>query len=198
MPWWRAKIRRFMRPVANLRLFVAVHPPRELAEAWLRLVGGLGPPPLPPHRLTPVEQIHLTMQFIGDTPAKRLDATTESVERATAGVAAFPLTPERLIVLPERGPARLIAMETDAPPSLLELQRRLAVRLATNVRSDAPGRTFRPHLTLCRFRSPSRYILPSVEVEPASFEVERIVLMRSTLSPQGAMHHEVAACELST
>jgi RNA 2',3'-cyclic 3'-phosphodiesterase len=181
------------RPTSNLRLFVAAYPPSGQAEQWLGVVRGIAG--LPAHRLTPPEQAHITLQFIGDTPAKEIDATIESMERAASGLGAFSLTPRGLIALPERGPARLIALEADAPPALLELKRRLVQRLAAKVKPEK--RAYRPHLTLCRFRSPARFDLPAeASVEPVPFAVSRILLMRSTLSPNGAQHHEVAACAL--
>src|SRR5690606_23530157 len=67
------------KPIANLRLFVAAYPPRETAEAMLEALRTLT---LPDYRITPIEQVHLTLQFIGDTPARDLDETIESVRRA--------------------------------------------------------------------------------------------------------------------
>ena len=116
------------KPSANLRLFVAIYPPPELSQQLIETVKQMD---LPAHRLTPEAQVHMTVQFIGDTPARELDATVESVMRAASGLTAFDLTPMELIALPERGPARLIAAQTDSPPQLMELQRRLASRLAT-------------------------------------------------------------------
>ena len=180
------------RPSANLRLFVAIHPPADVTSAML---GALEHLKLPPHRLTPREQVHLTLQFIGDTPTSELDATIESVRRAAAGLPSFELAPAQLITLPQRGPARLIAVETDAPAGIMELHRRLATRLAGNVRERDRER-FRPHLTICRFRSPVRGVSVDRTLSAAPFRVERITLMRSTLSAEGATHHEVAGCSL--
>ena len=174
------------------RLFVGVYPPPEVA---LALVAALAQIDLPPHRVTSPEQVHLTLQFIGDTPASDLERTIETVRRATAGVGPFTLTPHQLIALPRRGPSRLLAAETDAPASLLELQRRLSSRLARSPRRR-PGDRFLPHLTLCRFRNPARIeARPSIlAVEP--FSVDRIVLMKSTLRPVGAVHEIVDSVEL--
>jgi len=180
------------KPHANLRLFVAAYPSHESARAMLKALEKLS---APPHKVTPREQVHLTIQFIGDVPVRDLEATTESVQRAASGLERFMLQPRRLISLPERGPARLIAAETDAPASLMELQRRLAIRLASHVR-EKDDRPYRPHLTLCRFRAPvMRFTLEEV-VDIEGSEVSRIVLMRSALSPTGAQHHEVMTCEL--
>lgn len=175
------------KPSANLRLFVAVYPPRELAEAWAQRIKAMD---LPAYRLTPVEQVHMTLQFVGDTPVKNLDRTIESCRRAAKGLAPFALTAQAFITLPERGRSRLVAVETDAHPTLLELKRRLALRLATNVREN-PAKKFRPHLTVCRFRSPAKVSAFDGTIAEASFDVEELMLMKSTLSPSGALHQVV-------
>src|SRR4051812_8132300 len=115
------------KPVANLRLFVAIHPPPQVSEGMLGVLAKLS---LPASRTTPAEQVHLTLQFIGDTPTKDLDDVIESVQRSAAGVKSFTLTPLQLITLPERGPAQLVAAQTDAPAQLMEVHRRLVARLA--------------------------------------------------------------------
>jgi len=175
-----------------LRLFVAVYPPPELAAA---MQAASDAPGLPPHRAVPVEQIHLTLLFIGDTDPKALDRAKESVELAAKGIEAFELTPTRLISLPEKKPPRLIAAETDAPPPLLELHRRLARSLLPSPRKD-PADRYRPHMTLRRFRDAAAgfRIDPALDVEP--FAVDRICLMRSVLRPEGAEHREVLAVPL--
>jgi 2'-5' RNA ligase len=172
------------RPV--MRLFVAAYPPVESARALLELLRGLE---LPEHRLVPAEQVHMTLHFVGDTDKRQLDEVMESVERAAAGVKAFDLTPRELMCLPERGEARLVAVETDAPAGLLEIQRRLAAKLARPARDR---QNFLPHLTVCRFANGAkvwRVERRAVEMEP--FAVREIRLMESVLRPGGAEHREV-------
>lgn len=168
----------------TLRLFVAAYPPTVLVAQWSEHVQRLD---LPPHRDTPREQVHLTLQFIGDTPVAKLDETKESIDRATGGLGGFSLAAQELITLPERGPARLVAIETDVPPTLLELQRRLATRLAHNVRRH-PSKQFRPHLTLCRFKTPTRIEPLNEPREDEPFAVRELFLMKSVLKPTGAEH----------
>jgi 2'-5' RNA ligase len=176
------------KPASNLRLFVAAYPPEDIARALCDRVQAMN---LPSHaRFTPIEQVHMTLQFIGDTPSGQMDAVCESVERAAAGLPAFTLTLRELIALPEGGPKRLIAAETDAPPTLLEIHRRLVQRLARQVRSKA-GDRFRPHMTLCRFASPVKEFDIADSAVRGSFSVDHVVLMRSTLWHDGATHHEV-------
>lgn len=132
---------------------------------------------------------------MGDVPSRELDAITESVERSAAGLSAFALTPRRLLTLPQHAHPRLIAAETDSPPTLLEIQRRLALRLASNVRPN-PGDRFLPHLTLGRFNPGPRPAAIDHPIDLPPFEINEIILMRSTLSPAGAEHHEVRRVKL--
>ncbi len=184
----------------GMRLFVAAYPPADLADDLARRVAAmidrLG---LPGSRPTPVEQIHLTVQFIGPTPKRRLAEALDSVRRATRGIRPFELEPAGLIRLPENGPAKLIALETDAPSSLLELHDRLARRFARRPRKR-PSDRFLPHLTICRFTPPvaeidSAALAEALRDTPA-FRVDRIDLMQSTLRPDGAEHRLVQSIAL--
>ena len=175
------------RPSAHQRLFVAAYPPPSMVHAWRDALDRCD---LPAHRATPIEQVHLTLHFIGDTPVRVLDETIESVRRSGKGLARFDLTPARFITLPERGRKRLIAVETDAHPTLMEIHTRLVRRLARAPRSK-PSRAFRPHLTMLRFQPPVRIDeLPDLP-DCGSFSVDQLLLMRSTLKPTGAEHRVV-------
>ncbi|MBX3358205.1 MAG: RNA 2',3'-cyclic phosphodiesterase [Phycisphaeraceae bacterium] len=185
----------------SLRLFVAVYPPPEAARS---LLAALAAPTiaasLPAHRRTPPEQVHLTLAFLGSVSKRHVAGVTESVERSCSGLPPFSLAPRRLITLPQGQPHRLAAVETDAPPPLLELVTRLTSRLLRNPR-PRPADRFLPHLTLCRFNHPvgERPVRSSLDhplVEPP-FAIDRIRLMRSVLLPSGAEHREIAAFPLS-
>ncbi len=159
----------------------------------LRLLDGTA---LPEHRATPVELVHMTLQFIGDRHERELDDVIESMERSAAGIGGFTLTPRAIVSLPERGPARLAALETDAPGGLMEIQRRLAHRLADPSRRSRGG--FLPHLTLCRFTKEERMERIEKVVEMDPFAVGEIRLMRSVLRPGGAEHRVVHGVKLGT
>lgn len=167
-----------------MRLFVALYPPPEAAGA---LLGAL-PDAARAHKVVPAHQAHLTLFFIGDTHPRDLRAVRESVERAAAGLPAFSLAPTRLITIPERGPARLIAAATDAPAPLMELQRRLMQRLVRRPGTSKDNR-FTPHITLCRFREgtppPARVEAP-LSLQP--FEVREVALVQSVLRTTGPEH----------
>lgn len=175
-----------------VRLFVAVYPPLGLAREMAARAAAMD---LPRHRATPTEQVHLTLQFIGEREPSEVAEVLESVRRSAAGLPAFTLETIRLMNLPQRGAARLVAAEFSSPAALLEIQRRLAHRLARNPR-ERSGDRFVPHMTLLRFGS----VAPGVRVDSAlalpAFEVREVLVMKSWLRPDRAVHAEVARVAL--
>jgi 2'-5' RNA ligase len=186
----------------TVRLFVAAYPPANVAKELAREASSLcARLNLPDSRETPNDQIHLTLQFVGETPVANLEGVRESVRRAASGLSPFDLWPLRIISLPMSDRPRLIAAETDAPPTLLELHRRLAQRLARTAREKA-GDRFTPHLTLRRFALPgfrhARIDEPiTLERERVAFQVAWIALMQSDLKPDRAVHTEVERVPLA-
>lgn len=173
-----------------VRVFIAAYPTPALVD---RLAASARALPLPKHRVTSPDQVHLTLLFVGDVDPRDLDETVTSVERAAAGVGPFTLTLDRLATLPERGPARLVAAFAPPVDPLTELQGRLAQRLA---RRGRKRERFTPHLTLLRFRPPVEGFAVDEPLEPMEFPIETIAVMRSILKPGGAEHREVRAIRL--
>jgi len=154
-------------------------------------------------QLVPPEQVHLTVHFLGNVPVRSLNETIEALDRAKKGLHAFALAPTEIITLPRSGPRgrpRLIAVETEGPADLLELQRRVALRFARTAR-ERPGDRYLPHITLVRFkwggggeplgrpagRGPMEGAAP-----PRLFNVHEFHLVKSVLHPDGAQHQSVA------
>ncbi|CAG0983368.1 RNA 2',3'-cyclic phosphodiesterase [Phycisphaerales bacterium] len=176
------------------RLFVAVYPPPR-AAAWL--AERLASLSLPPARATATDQLHMTLLFLGETDDLRLPRVIESIQRSASGIAPFQLTVQRLITLPLRGPPRLLAAETSAPPGLVEITRRLVTRLARPSQKQRP-KAFLPHITLARFRGSGG---PKVEVEVPepdrpTFPVDHVALMESHLRPDRAEHRLIERVSL--
>ncbi len=140
-------------------------------------------------RSTPLEQVHLTLLFIGDTADRLLPHVVESVERSVAGLSPCELRVESPIILPLKGLARVLALELSPHPTVLEIHRRLANRLSSTHRK--PDR-FLPHITIARFPGPGidRAALPPWSIPeaaknptdiPIEFLIDRVTLIRSVL-----------------
>lgn len=183
----------------TLRLFVALAPPAEVAKEFLRALEALGLT-LPPHRLIPHGDQHLTLAFIGETRQKELRHVIESVDRACAGFAPFILNPEALITIPtpdDGGPPRLIAARTTAPSALIEIQRRLAMRLTKPKRNGHRAR-FLPHVTVARYahgKTSDPVDLP-IAGTPQLWTISEVTLYSSTVRADRAEYQAVHTVSL--
>ncbi len=174
----------------SVRLFVAAYPPLDVAGRWLLAAKNILPEKV---RLTTEEQVHLTLVFLGEIDERQLPDVKESVERSAAGVPPFVLCAKRMMMLPERGQPRLIAVETDAPAGLLEIQRRLASRLALD--RGKKHEAFLPHFTVARFAG-AKVERAELEMREEGFQVGEVRLMSSHLRASGAVHEAVKVVRL--
>ncbi|MCL4220480.1 MAG: RNA 2',3'-cyclic phosphodiesterase [Phycisphaerales bacterium] len=173
----------------TMRLFIAIYPPPDAVHAMLSSLDRLD---VPPFRVVPDGQVHLTVHFVGPVRAGDVAGVAESLEKAASGLGGFELRPTKLVALPVRDP-RLLAIETTLPAPLAELQRRLVTRLA----AEPSGRAYLPHITVCRFRSSGPREFGGQTLDIPAFSVTEVCLMRSVLRPEGAEHRVVERVSLS-
>ena len=172
----------------SIRLFVAAYPPTELAVDLLCRLQKLQLPPS--IRAVEPNQIHLTLQFIGEVQLYELDEVREAVLCAGKGIETFELSPLQIAAWPRNmGIKRVFVAETDSPAPLRELHRRLSKRLARKRRPEGEER-YVPHLTLARFERP-RVFVETLDLDCPAFVVERYLLISSELKRTGAKHREV-------
>ena len=178
----------------GLRLFFAVELPREVREAAAAHAARLRRD-FPEVRASwpRPESLHLTLKFLGEVAAPRVESLARAGEAAAADFAPFALTVEAAGAFPPRGAARVLWLGvSDDAGRLSKLQQRLEDECAAAgfARESKP---FRPHLTLARLRSPHG-AGPLSEAHrgapfgPHSFQVSGFVLMRSELGPGGSRY----------
>jgi len=143
--------------------------------------------------------IHLTLKFLGEVGADRLEAIFGALERGTAGVGPFELKIGGVGFFPSERRARVVWVGVKEPTGrLARLQRQLEASLGAL--GFAPeGREFAPHITLGRLRAPAS--LPPPDSGPADRQLGRmpvreVILMESRLSPAGATYRPVRAFPL--
>jgi 2'-5' RNA ligase len=177
---------------STFRLFLAMYPPPDAAAAMSELIAGVSRARA---RRMPVDQIHMTVLFLGDRPEAQVERIKLETRTLAAGTGPVLLTPQRIITMPERPPPRLIALETAVTPNLHGLYRRLSAALGRAEDNNRP--TLLPHFTLCRFRrgAPAKPMHAPAKLPP--FECTELRLMRSTLSSEGAEHTSLAAIPLA-
>jgi 2'-5' RNA ligase len=188
------------------RLFVAVMIPddvkvkMEAAQADLRQV-------LPDRnvRWAPREQFHLTLRFLGDVEAAKVEALAETMRTACAGFGVLQLRAERIGCFPGRGYPRIVWVGVrDEAEQLPRLQQ--VVQAATEgVTTEPKEERFTGHLTLARIKGikrPEAEALGKAAMGMADmlfgqWTAYQIELMRSELLPQGARHSSLASIALA-
>ena len=167
----------------SIRLFIAAYPPPEITAELAAAATQHAPANA---RLTPRDQIHLTLLFLGSVRTADIETVAESMDRAASGRGPGTLRFSSVANLPESGEPRLLAAFADADTQTLEVQRRLASRLAI-LRPKASREKFAPHLTLARFQL-ATLRLSAQAITPCVWTLRSIRLMRSILRPSGAVH----------
>lgn len=181
----------------QIRSFVAIELPEEAKKGLARLRKQLE---RDEHRFVKWVDpggIHLTLKFLGNIPSKRVAEITEAMGKAVQGISPFRLEISGLGAFPSLKQARVlwvgIGGELD---QLSTLQQNIDSVLAALgfAREERP---FVPHLTLARVREgaslPERRSFGEL-VGSAAFEdkypieVEAVRLMRSQLTPAGALY----------
>jgi len=175
-----------------LRLFIAVaapEPVRGVAEAVVGRLRGSGDV-----RWVKPENLHLTLKFLGSTPAEKLPQLRQILAETannysqfvlqSKGVGAFPNVrkPQTLWLGVEAGGDRLAALAD-------------GVDQATHTLGfPRETRPFRGHLTLGRVKSTRgladlcRRLREEQAGEPASWPVDGFTLVRSDLRPEGPVY----------
>jgi 2'-5' RNA ligase len=168
------------------RLFLALTLPEPVRDALLPLpkkVSGLA--------WTPPEQWHVTLRFLGDVPADRMETLIQRL--GMIRVEPFILPVEGVGTFPPNRPPRVLWVGIGSGhPRLFQLRQRVddAV-LAAGI--DADLRSFHPHVTLARCNEDAgaglqQWLHSHRDFAAPPFRVDAFDLYASDLRPSGAVH----------
>lgn len=147
-------------------------------------------------RLVPVANLHVTVVFLGEVEDARVDELVQRLAWVAGREPAFQLAVGRALPAPPRRPRMLWALVAPSQPLL-----RLSRDLHAAARPLAPGLA-KPlrgygHITLARFRPPLDALeATGLALDPDSFAVTEVSLMRSRLSSSGATYDQQAVLPL--
>jgi 2'-5' RNA ligase len=194
-----------MATLENIRLFLAIFPPAEIAqglkEAGRSLASSLSAKEV---AWTRPEQIHLTLNFLGNVEWARVEELARAVEAVCGRGESHLLQAGGLGCFPSPARPRIIwAGLGGAVAILAELKRMLDESLA-KLGYAPETRPFHPHLTIGRVKllsaSDRRHLASTLPKWSAadfgSWTVKRIELMQSVLSPTGAEYTKVQSFRL--
>ena len=190
----------------RFRLFIALTIPEgvkarmEAAQAELRRV-------LPERaaRWTRREQFHLTMRFLGDVEAARVEALGEAIRAACRGFGALHLRAERVGFFPDLRYPRVVWVGVQDQAEQLPRLQEAVDRATREYTTEEKEERFTGHVTLARIKGIKRLEAEALGKAAAGM-AERLFgqwtacqvdLMRSELLPQGARHSTLASIALA-
>lgn len=140
--------------------------------------------------------LHLTLKFLGDTEESLVDEIAGRIASSTDGVKPFEISLKGMGAFPSLSNIRVVWVGIEDGAPLIEIARKLDSSLH-DLGFERDKKGFVPHLTLARARS-GRNIANVQELlrsNPATdfgrYKVDRILLKKSVLSPQGPTYSTV-------
>ena len=189
----------------NLRLFVALEPPdlvrRRLAALQERLKAAAGR-----HagdvKWVAVENVHLTLQFLGAVPEERVEAVKEAVAAAASETSPLHLELRGAGGFPNARRARVLWAGVSGEVAPLAGLVSSLGRLLGPLGFPPEERAFSAHLTLGRARDPrgapglAAALAQAADGPGAPWRASEVVLFQSHLSPRGPRYEALARAPL--
>jgi len=181
---------------SGVRLFVALELPddvRATLAGWLHRQRAVHAQVRP----VPVEQLHVTLAFLGTRPAGELDRIADAVAAVGGAGSCFGLATGAPVWLPPRRPRALAIEIHDERGELAVLHDALAAALDDAI-GWRPDRPLRPHVTVARRSAVGGGTpLPGLAPTPSiAFDAPALTVFRSTLLPEGARYATVERAPL--
>lgn len=189
----------------QIRSFIAIELPREIRAGLDSLEERLKAGQHPFVKWVDPGGIHLTLKFLGNIALTTVPQIIEAITKIAQPISPFHLQIGGLGAFPNWQRPQVVWVGVGGEvQKLATLQRDMEAALAP-LGFPAESRSFSPHLTLGRLRekaSPGdrrRFAqwAQSVKFEASlSFEVDALRLMKSQLTPSGAIYNQLASIEL--
>lgn len=193
----------------SLRTFVALELPaavkRALAHEQARVQKALAEQALPPAlRWSPVENIHLTLRFLGDTGSAQQGRLIAGLTAAAQAWAPFSLTVGGPGCFPNCRAPRVLWQGVDGDLTSLGQIQAEVERLVQELGFAGEERPFSPHLTLARARreadrdalQQTGRVVAGLAAEPQppglTFNVDHLVYFHSDLRAGGSVYTPLA------
>ena len=188
----------------TIRAFIAIELPQEIKDtlahwqAQLKEGGNL------PAKWVSPESIHLTLKFLGNIDSSMVPHITQAMAHAALGIAPFRLELGQLGAFPNIKRPRVVWLGVEGELAPLKSLHEGIERALEPLGFPKEERSLSPHLTLGRVKErvssqetqKLEALLKTCEGGKGDIPVEAIHLIRSTLTPRGAVYSTIASVNL--
>ena len=186
----------------GVRTFVCVEVPATIRARIEALQRALRRSDTPISWVKPAN-IHLTIKFLGDVPAARIDDVRGAVERACEAIPPFEITAAGAGCFPSPKSPRVLWVGLNPLPDELRTLHANVEAEFERIGFAREAKRFSPHLTIARVRDPFKARstvdeLMKTDFAAETFNAAEVIVMRSDLHPSGSIYTPQAVIHLST
>jgi len=175
------------------RLFIAIDPEPAMLDTIFRLISNIKREyPIPGIRYTAPQNLHLTLQFLGDTDELLIPKIGTKLGKICQYFTQFDLEFAELGAFPSRRNPRILWLGVKNPQPVIALAK--AIILDSGLVSEPDQTQFSPHLTLGRVAEDargsssetfSRLFSKLGNFKAGSTRIREVLLYQSVLKPDG-------------
>lgn len=187
-----------------LRAFIAIEIPLPVREALCEEIAPLQKEIGDTVRWVPMENMHLTLKFLGDVSASKVEMLSEMLRAEADLFHCFELHLEGLGAFPNLKRPRVLYVGMQAPVTLEALQRGIE-SASRRLGYESEERGFSPHLTIGRVKQninssdqqTIRRALEQTRIDsPGIARVDSVHLYKSDLRPTGSVYTRLYSAPL--
>ncbi len=189
----------------EVRCFIAIELPEGVKKSLRELQAQFKAESLAPVKWVDPDNIHLTLKFLGNVAADRLEAISSAMTNAVQDISPFKLEVKELGVFPNPRRVQIVWVGMSGETEKLSrLQQRIESGLE-KLGFPPENRRFTPHLTLARLRDRATpqereklgQLIAETEFDASqSFVVDSVKLMKSQLTREGPIYSQISSAEL--
>ena len=190
--------------MSRLRAFIAVELPLEIRQNVQQATSSLRRDTGSLIRWVALENMHLTLKFLGDIPSENVEVLTHMIHTQADSFNSFDIHLSGIGFFPGPKRPRVIYIGIQAPAALEAFQRQM--ESATRRLGYTPEeRAFAPHLTIGRVRQhvsanerqKIRHALEESTIDsPGTARVNSVHLYKSDLKPNGPVYTKLYSAPL--
>jgi len=142
------------------------------------------------------ENIHITLNFLGETETENLEAHGNRIETIVNASPSFILGTTETGIFPHANEPRVLWVGSAPYDKTLSIFKQNLDKEVAHLGYGLDKRQFQPHITIARVKTLSRkssfiHQFLAAEVREFNFEVDRVIWMKSELTPTGAEYEEL-------
>ena len=185
-----------------MRLFIAINLPKNIKDSLFKSQKSISGN-LAKINWVAKKNLHITLKFLGNVEDNKIENLIELASKAVAGTGSFKAKFKGVGTFPGGSNPRIIWVGTDeGGDKLCNLAKNLEETLS-NAGYKSEEREFRPHITIGRIKGKTgldklkEKLLAHKESEFGEALIDRIHVMKSTLTPKGPLYEKIQPLDLA-